>query len=108
MRHPILDPIRPSIQPMHFEMSYRELLKAGSTLQTRHYMFCNAFPPVDWCCWCLWCCNSNDTIRVLLGLQCEKTSIGVLGVIALFPNLILKPHWGRPYKSSNCQFSRTL
>jgi Transposase DDE domain len=30
------------------------------------------------------------------------------GVIALFPNLILKPHWCRPYKPSNCQFSRTL
>src|SRR6266446_6866191 len=63
---------------MHFEMSHRQLLKTGSARKTCHMVFGNALPPMDWCCWCLWCCHSNDTIRVFLRLQCEKTTIGLL------------------------------
>src|SRR2546425_12576989 len=60
------------------EMSHRELLEGSTTLQIRHCMFGNALLPVDWLWLCLWCCNSNDTIRVLLDLQSEKTAIGML------------------------------
>src|SRR5438128_2747705 len=63
---------------MFLEMPYRELLEGLTTRQTGHMVFGNTLPPRDWCCWCLWCCTRNDTICVLLGLQGEKTGIGVL------------------------------
>src|SRR5882724_13523005 len=63
---------------MVLEMSNRQLLNTGPTRQTGHGVLGNALLPVDWLWLCLWCCNSNDTIRVFLSLQCEKTAIGLL------------------------------
>src|SRR2546427_8686361 len=60
------------------EMTHRQLLEAGSTLQTRHRLFRNAFPPVAWCGWCLRCLNSTTAMGCFLGVQCEKAAIGVL------------------------------
>jgi hypothetical protein len=74
----MLDPVRPSIPSMFLEMSHRQLLEAGSTLQTRHHMFGDALPPIDSFWWCLWRFTSNDPIRVFLGLQCFETGIGLL------------------------------
>src|SRR5437899_1757504 len=62
---------------MFLEMSHRQLLKTGPTRKTGHMVFGNALPPID-CCWCLRCLNSNNAFRVPLGLQCQKTAIGVL------------------------------
>jgi hypothetical protein len=50
-RNAILEPVRLPIQPMCLEMSNRQLLKTGSTLQTRHMVFGDPFPPVDWGWW---------------------------------------------------------
>ncbi len=59
-------------------MSYRELLEAGTTFQTRHRMFSDAFPPVDSFWWCLWCYTGNAAMRVLLCLQGLQPGIGLL------------------------------
>ena len=67
-RNPVFCSIRPCIQPVFPEVSYRELLKTGSTHKTCHMVFGNALPPID-CCWCLWCCNNNAPLSVFLGFQ---------------------------------------
>jgi hypothetical protein len=67
-----------SLQSMFPEMSHRELLAGLTTLQTRHRMFGNAFPPVDGFCWGLWSCTRSAPRRCFQGLQCEKTGMGLL------------------------------
>jgi len=63
---------------MFLQMSHRELLKADSTFQTRHHMFSDALPPIDWLCWYLWGHNGNATVRVFLGFESLQTGIGLL------------------------------
>ena len=74
----MLDPVPCPIQPMVLEMSHRELLKAGSTLQTRYDIFGDTFPPIDGLLGCLWCSNSNATLCLFLGFEGLQTGIGLL------------------------------
>src|SRR5712671_1261367 len=54
---------------MFLQMSHGELLKTGSTFQTRHPMFGNAFLPVDWYWWRLWCDTCNAPMRAQLRVR---------------------------------------
>src|SRR5262245_34149409 len=63
---------------MCLQMSHRELLETGSTLQTHHRMLGDTFLPLD----SFWSgrryYHSNATVRVFLRLQCLQTRIGLL------------------------------
>src|SRR5215471_13784128 len=78
----MLDSVRLRIQPMVLEMSNRQLLEGLPALQTRHMVFGDALPPVDWLGWYLWCDHCNSTVRVFLCFEGLQTGIGLLkGVV---------------------------
>src|SRR4030095_2239338 len=63
---------------MFLQMSHRQLLEAGSTLQTRHYMLRDTFTPMDRLWSYHWRSDSNVTVRLFLGFEGLQTGIGVL------------------------------
>jgi hypothetical protein len=63
---------------MFLQMSHRQLLQTGSTLQTRYMVFSDALPPVDWLGWYLWCNRCNATVRVFLCFEGLQSGIGLL------------------------------